>query len=318
MSAAKKKEPSSSGPMWLGSLFKWLLGAGRPVFVVLVVFGVLCGGGYVAWVKLKPRILNLPEYRVGPEQIEMTPLPPWIHTDIRAEVFRSPTLDGALSLMDDDLTERLAKAFAQHPWVAKVESVVKQFPALVKVSLVYRRPVCMIEVLDTSRPLNNGLYPVNEEGVVLPSTHDDFSPLEAGRYPRFVRIDRMPVVATGGRWVDLRVVGAAQIAAALGPAWERMKLNHIETLPVDPAANAAGKAASDSGRRSQEPFFVLFTQIGSRIVWGYAPGANMLGELPVAEKVARLEKYLADHDTLDDPPGKRQELDVRTLGKVRP
>jgi hypothetical protein len=31
-----------------------------------------------------------------------------------------------------------------------------------------------------------------------------------------------------------------------------------------------------------------------------------------------LEKYLADHDTLDVPPGKRQELDVRTLGKVRP
>lgn len=311
MSAAKKKEPSPSRPPWLGSLIPWLLGTGRPVLIVLVVMGVLCGGGYVAWVKLKPQILGSPEYRVGPEQVEITPVPPWIHTDIRAEVFRNPTLDGSLSLMDDALTERLAKAFAQHPWVAKVESVAKQFPALVKVSLVYRQPVCMVEV-------QGGLLPVNEEGVVLPSTADDFSPLEASRYPRLVRIDRMPVVATGAHWGDPRVVGAAEIAAALGPAWERMKLHRIETLDVDPAAKAAEKAATDSGRRAPEPIFAIFTRAGSRIVWGYAPGANMLGEVPAAEKIARLEKYLADNDTFDAPQGKRQELDVRTLGKVSP
>jgi len=311
MSAAKKQEPSPSGPVWLGSPLKWLLGGGRPVLIVLVLSGVLCGGGTLAWVKLKPQILGSPEYRVGPEQIEITPLPPWIHTDIRAEVFRSPTLDGPLLLMDDDLIERLAKAFAQHPWVAKVESVAKQFPALVKVSLVYRQPVCMVEV-------PGGLLPVNEEGVLLPSTNADFSPLEASRYPRLVRIERTPAVSTGGRWGDPRVVGAAEIAAALGPAWERMRLDRIEPLAVDPAAGAAGAAAGDSSRRAREPIFAVFTRGGSRIVWGYAPGANMLGEAPAAEKVARLLQYLADHDTLDGPQGKRQELDVRTLGKAAP
>jgi hypothetical protein len=312
MCAAKNKERSRSSPVWLGSLFRWLLGTGRPLFIVLVVMGVLCGGGYLAWVKLKPRILNSPEYRVGPEQIEITPLPPWIHTDIRAEVLRGPMLDSSLSLMDDDLTERLAKAFAQHPWVAQVESVTKQFPALVKVSLGYRKPVCMIEV-------PGGLLPVNEEGVMLPSGRDDFSPLEAGRYPRFVRIEQLPAVATGGRWGDPRVVGAAEIAAALGLAWDRMKLDHIETLPVDPAVATVG----DSSRRAREPLFAIFTRGDStrgksQIVWGYAPGANMLGEVPAAEKVARLEKYLADNDSLDGLQGKRQELDVRTLGKAAP
>ena len=32
-------------------------------------------------------------------------------------------LDGRLSIMDDDLVERIADAFARHPWVAKVERV---------------------------------------------------------------------------------------------------------------------------------------------------------------------------------------------------
>lgn len=310
MSAAKKKEPSSSGPVWLGSLFRWLLGTGRPVFIVLLVLGVLCGGGYLAWVKLKPRILGLPEYRVGPEQIEITPLPPWIHTDIRAEVFRSPMLGGSMSLMDDDLTEQIGKAFSQHPWVAKVENVGKQYPnpASVQVSLVYRRPVCMVEA-------PGGLFPVDEYGVLLPSTIDDFTPSEASRYPRFVRIEQRPTVPTGRRWVDPRVLGAAEIAAALGPAWERMKLDRIETLAVDSAATASN-VGGDSIRRSTEPVFVLFTRGKSQIVWGYAPGAKVLGEASAEEKVARLEQYLADFDTLDGLQGKPQKLDVRSLGKA--
>lgn len=311
MCAAKKKEPSPSSPLWLGSLFQWLLGAGRPVFIVLVVMGILCGGGYLAWVKLKPRILASPEYRVGPEQIEITPLPPWIRTDIRFDVLRNPSVDGTLSLMDDDLTERLAKAFAQHPWVAKVESVTKQFPALVKVSLVYRKPVCMIEVPD-------GVLPVNEEGVVLPTTTADFTSIEVTRYPLFVRIEQRPTIPPGGRWFDPRVIGAAEIAAALGPAWERMRLHRIETMDIDPAASAASAAASDSSRGAQGPIFAVFTRLGSRIVWGHAPGAKTSAEVPVAEKVARLEKYLADYDTLDGPQGKRHDFDVRTLGKISP
>ena len=73
-------------------------------------------------------ILDSPEYRVTAERVEITPLPEWIHSDIRAEVFRDPTLDGPLSIMDDDLAERIYRAFARHPWVAKVIRVNKQQP----------------------------------------------------------------------------------------------------------------------------------------------------------------------------------------------
>jgi hypothetical protein len=307
MSAAKKQTASAS-PAWLGNLFSWLLGAGRPVLILLVLIGAFSGGTYLAWRKLKTRILGAPEYRVGPEQVELTPpLPDWIHCDIRAEVFCDPSLDGTLLLVDDDLTERISKAFRQHPWVASVGPVTKQYPASsgptsVKVPLVYRKPACMVEV-------PGGLVAVDAEGVLLPS-EENFTPQEATHYPRVVGVDRKPSLPAGRRWGDARVVGGAEIAAALGTAWEPMRLDRIETLPVDPAQNAAG----DSGRRAMEPIFVLFTRGKTQIYWGYAPGANMLGEISAAEKVARLQQYLADHDTLDGPQG---QLDVRKLREAK-
>ena len=95
-----------------------------------------------------------------------------------------------------------------------------------------------------------------------------------------------------------------------------MKLKQIVPLAADPAA--AATAGGDSSRRSTEPVFALFTRGGTRILWGYAAGANVLGEIPADVKVARLKQYLAAHDSLDGPQGQAQELDVRTLGLEKP
>ena len=95
----------------------------------MLLAGLFGGGSFLAWRRLKTRILAAPEYRVGPEQVEITPLPAWIHSDIRGEVFRDPKLDGPLSIMDDDLVDRIKDAFAQHPWVDKVTSVRKSIQA---------------------------------------------------------------------------------------------------------------------------------------------------------------------------------------------
>jgi len=278
------------------------------LLAMVLLVGVV-GGPYLAWRRLKPRILNAPEYRVSPEQVEMTPAPAWIHSDIRAEVFRDPSLDGPLSLADDNLTEQIANAFSVHPWVAKVTRVTKRHPAAtnlaaVKVELVYRQPVCMVEVA-------GGVLAVDADGVVLPS--EDFSPIEATRYPRLVGADPKPAGPPGRRWADAKVVGGAEIAAALSPVWEVMRLKQIVPLAANTAAGATENDASESDRRAREPIFALVTRSGTRILWGYAPGANMLGEPPAAEKVARLRRYLAVHDTLDGPQGQPQELDVRTL-----
>ena len=87
-----------------------------------------------------------------------------------------------------------------------------------------------------------------------------------------------------------------------------MRLDHIEP-----------SAADTTTGRLAEPVFTLVTRSGTRIAWGYAPGANAVGELAAAEKVARLERYFTDHDTLAGPQGKPQVLDVHDLPpSVRP
>jgi hypothetical protein len=323
--AATKKKASSS---FLGACLRGLFGSGRNVLIFAVLLGLLgCGVGFIwwklgdrnsgiskAWREFKDRILA--EHRIGPEQVQITPQPPWIpNSDVRAEVFRNPTLDASLSLTDDDLAERIANAFARHPWVAKVPKVTKKH-GTVEVELVYRKPACMVEV-------PGGYQPVDTDGVLLPSA--DFTSQETRQYPRLLHVDRGPTMAAGYRWGDTRVVGGAEIAAALADVWEPMRLQYIEPWaayppPASPAPVRVDAVAMPTQLAGQavEPVFTLVTQGKTRIAWGYAPGANVAGEMPIAEKVARLKRYFNAHETLDGPQGKPQELDVRTLPLVGP
>ena len=224
----------------------------------MLLLGLFGGGVCLVWYKLKPRILSGPEYRLGPEQVEITPLPPWIHTDIRefrAEVFRHPTLDGPLSIMDSDLTDRIAKAFSQHAWVAKVVRVTVHHPASVQVELVYREPVCMVDV-------SGALLPVDAEGVLLP--REGFSPIEARRYPLLMGVESQAVPSAGQSLERRDGNRRRRDAAVLGPVWQKMNLQQIVSQP--PAGDARGSA--------REPIFSLLTAHGTKILWGYAPGAT--------------------------------------------
>ncbi|MEN6449275.1 MAG: hypothetical protein ABFC96_02185 [Thermoguttaceae bacterium] len=281
-----------------------LLGRGRRLLAVLAVAGLIVAGAVWAWRSLAPRILGSPEFRLTAEQIEITPPPEWIHSDIRGEVFRAPTLDGPLSLMDDDLAKRISDAFARHPWVAKVNRVDLHRRT---VELVYRRPVCMVEVTGVALPL-----PVDGEGTLLPT--DDFSPVEAASYPLLSGVERGPTGPPGSHWADAKVVGGAEIAAVIRPAWAALGLQRIVPLATDPTVAAvAGQEPPATGRRSGEPFFMLVTRRGTQVLWGYAPGANAMGELPAAQKLARLQRYVNNNDSLDGPNGQRQVRDVRTM-----
>ena len=316
MGAAKKSKSSSPLGMRLRSVFSWLFGPGRTALVLVLLAGLFGGGAWLAWLKLKDRILA--DYRIGAAQVEITPQPPWIPTsNIRAEVFGNPTLDGPLSIMDDDLAERIGNAFARHPWVEKVLQVTKQYGS-VKVDLVYRRPVCMVAVPD-------GYQPVDAYGVLLPMV--DFSHVEVTNYPVLVRAEnekRGPTMPPGSRWEDPNVIGGAEIAAALGDVWEPMRFYYIEPSAADPtvADESGGNGQTTPGSfagRLPEPFFTLVTHNKTRILWGHAPGANALGEPSTAEKVAWLKGRLADNDTLDGPQGAPQVWDIhKSPPVVRP
>ncbi len=293
MSPPKKKAKSRPEPSPLGKAIRFLCGPGLPVASLVLLAVVAVATPCLMWLIVGDDLLGSDDYMVGPQQVHIvTPQPDWIHSDIRSEVFRSTGMNEPMSIMDDGLTRRIRDAFALHPWVAEVGRVSKGHPARVDVELLYRRPVCMVDV-------SGRLYPVDAGGVLLPS--GDFSSVEATRYPKLTGVDEIPVGIVGENWGDVRVSGGAETADVLLPVWNELKLLRI----VPSTAPEAGLA----GRHT----YMLITRGGTRVFWGLAPGTGGPGELPTAEKIARLKQYVVEHGTLDG----LGELDVYRLESPR-
>ena len=293
MSAKKKPalKQKASVPPYLKAAIKFGFGRGRSLILSLLVVGVFVIAWRGTWVAVRENVAASPQYWLTPDQIEITPTPEWIHTDIRAEALHIAGLDEPLSILDPNLVERAAKAFSFHPWVAEVRRVRKRHPAGLEVELEYRRPVCMVEVRD-------GMVPVDIEGILLPGAAN-FSRVEAMQYPRLLGVETTPT-SHGTRWRDVRVIEGAEIAAAFGPVWQELRLEQIK-----PYAEPDSKSAGDYN-------YQLITSGGSRINWGRAPGNPMPGEAAASEKVALLRDYFQKHGTLDSPDGARP-LDLRDL-----
>jgi hypothetical protein len=287
--AAKKETPQAGATPWdaVRRLVVFCLGPGRPLTILVLVLGSLYGAWYGVWygMGVGQKVMNSPEYRLALDGLEITPPPAWIKRDVRREAYDHARLGDPLLILDDRLLERLRNVFSLHPWVAKVRKIQKFAPARVQVELDYRRPVCMVEV-------PGGLYPVDAQGTWLPS---DFTPIEATQYPRLSGIDTAPIGSVGTRWGDARVVGGAEIADALSSDWLQLQLTLIRPQP-SPSPDQCT--------------FDLYTRGGTRILWGRAPGMSPAGEIPAAEKVARLRRHFEEHNTLDSAHGP-QEIDVR-------
>lgn len=267
--------PVSAGPLLLRRLL--LLG---------MLCGALGGGGYAVWLNVREHVLDSEQYRLTLDNVAITPLPEWIRSDVKAEVIRDAEAGGELSVLDDDLTKRMHQAFAAHPWVAKVVRVAKLPPARLEAELVYRKPVCMVQVAD-------GLFPIDIGGVLLPTA--DFSPHEAARYPRFSNAPLSVEPPAGSAWREQRIFAAAQLAAALGEVWEELDLEQFEPLAE------SGASAFD---------FQILTIKGTRVLWGPAPADDEASQALAKAKVAKLKQYFAERGTLEGPHGP-QDLDLR-------
>jgi hypothetical protein len=258
---------------------------------------------YLLWREIGEDVLSGDDYQLRADRILVTPEPDWIRSDVRAAVLRDGSLDEPLSIVDDDLTERIAAAFSQHAWVQSVR-VTKHYPARVVVDVVYRRPVAMVEVQTDG----NSLLPVDVYGVVLPG--EDFSPLEAAAYPRVAGIQTVPLSTVGTAWGDGAVEGAARIAAAIGAQWRTLRLDRIVPVPA--------VRREDGHDRN---VFHLHTGAGTgtsratRIVWGHAPGEEVPGEMTAQEKIGRLAEYVREYGSLDEPED-GHELDLRDRGNI--
>jgi hypothetical protein len=293
--AVKKRKSSPIVPPWLRQTVVLLFGPGRTVTLAVLVVAVFSGGAWAVWRHVEKHVENSRDYVVGVEQVTITPPPEWVRSDVRAEAFRTARPpDRPLSSLDDGLVQSICSAFRLHPWVAKA-TVTKRAGARVNVDIVYRRPVCMVEV---ANPSGSDLLPVDGEGVWLPG--EDFSQKQKESYPCLAGIDHRPIQPVGHPWGNAQVVDGASIAAALLPVWQQLKLYRIQAAPLAPSPGDPG------------PTYELFTRAGTRIVWGSARKLADAGEPSTEEKVARLLGYAAAHGSLDAGPS----LDVHGIPSV--
>ena len=270
----------------------------RPSRLVVGLFVIAAAGlatWYAVWQHVRPHVLSGPEYQLAPQDIQITPPPEWIKADIRAEVFRDAGFDGPLSLLDEGLSLHIAQAFRVHPWVAAVERVTKRHPAGMLVELVYRRPVCMVQVED-------GVLPVDEVGVLLPS--DDFTKSQARAYPLLLGVKSLPVGPAGTRWGDASASGGAKLATLLSADWQRLRLARIV---------ASDKPALSDER--SEIHYELATRAGTAILWGPAPAGGDKADKVAADKLVWLRDYANEHGSLDGADGP-QEIDLRDIRRA--
>ena len=285
-------------PPWLRQAVATLFGPGRTVTLAVLVLAAFSGGVWAVWRHVEKHVEGSRDYLVSVQQITITPQPEWVRSDVRAEAFRiaAGPPDRPLSILDDRLAERICNAFKVHPWVAK--AAVTKRAGGVNVDIVYRRPVCVVEVPNGSAV---DLLPVDGDGVWLPG--EDFSQKQKESYPCLAGADHRPIERpiqpVGHPWGDARVIDGASIAAALLPVWQQLKLYRIQTAGV--------LSPGDRG-----PTYELVTRAGTRIVWGTASGSAASGEPTTEDKVARLVQYAAAHGSLDVGPS----LDVRKMPQV--
>lgn len=218
-------------------------------------------------------------------EIQVTPQPEWISVPLKERILERSTLPRQFSVLDPDLPERLANAFALEPWVKRVIGVRVFRSGRAVVELTYREPVAVVQREDR-------LVPIDRDAVVLPAGEVTASQL----YPRVLvaRVGREP--SAGLRWEDVQVQAAASVAAFLAP--------HQRGLQV---------VAIDATRyRGDEPPtgpILLETRGGSRIVWGRPPETDYPGELAPEQKLQRLLDYVEQFGSLEAPSGP-YEIDV--------
>jgi len=234
---------------------------------------------------------------VAPKLSLPQPTPVWWEKGFEAEINRSVSFVHGASILDGSLLRRIAEGYRTCPWVREVVSVRKRFPDEIEASIRIRWPVAAVKVR-TRRGLAYAL--LGGDGVRLPKTY--------GHWPQpeldvpFIEGVSCPAPEPGGRWAEKSVQDAVRIVALLNGSDVIRRTVRITAVDV---SNYGGRG---NPTRSE---FLLRAEGNCVIAWGRSPDTETPGELPVEEKIAKLERFLARGD-----PIRNRELGLRFAGPV--
>lgn len=242
--------------------------------------------GYFGWYYYGAEHLDRTLYSLREENIELTPQPEWIHSDVRAEVFRNGAL-ARVSLLEPQATATIAHAFDAHSWIKSTHRVRKTSGGKVKVDVVYRRPAAMVyyraaPAIGTQNvKVNQALcFPVDEEGFLLPS--DDFASAEVHNYFMIFAPNAAPA-GDGMAFGDDRILEALKLVRLLEPLRQPLKLACIY---VQPDAIEQQLGAFNSWIMN------IATDDKRNIIWGHTPGKETKDEPRAEEKIGMLQAWL--------------------------
>ncbi len=290
---AKTTVPSSQPlPRFLGSLVTRV--AKAPIAFAFVWPAMLAVGGYWAWHHWGAEHVGKHFARLETSHIRLTERPPYIpeRIDLTGEVLSTTAL-GDLSLLDRQVSTRVAQAYATHPWIQQVLAVRVHSSEDIEVQVQYRQPVAMVRHISQHPDVQGwAYYPVDPQGVVLPPS--SFTEEDAGQYLVIDIPEVYPRGAPGFSCGDSRVTSAARLAAILAPYRKQLGLAAIE---LHAQANPNQRYVA----------FAILTQSGRRLVWGSAPGEEQMGEPTADLKMKALFQ--------SPPPG--TDLRVAALSAMR-
>jgi hypothetical protein len=217
------------------------------------------------------------------DNLVTTPQPTWIrNSKVRDEVFQHNGL-GQLSLLDPQASATIARAFESHSWVQQATRVTKLSGGKVTVDLIYRRPIAMVNYAaprssdtdsDASRLL---FYPVDEAGVILPTT--DFDQSQVWNYLLIYAEGATAPAETGMAYSDHRIKQALALCRILEPARIELQLESVHVVADDRLVGPSG--------------WILWvrTSDDKTVRWGHAPGAEIPGEANAQIKLAKLTEW---------------------------
>ena len=236
------------------------------------------------WNQYSEAILSQPEFKLTSEKLQVTATPEWIKSDVKADAIIRGRLLGA-NIMDPEISLRINRAFRSNPWVRDVPLVNPSGARGrgVIVELEWRRPVAfvIVDARNYGQDYAEGLFPVDEEGVLLPQ---EIPSDKANEYPKIGGISTEPNGRKAGLpWGDSRVTEAAEIAVLLEDMWHDLGLKRIDVPTIEE-------------KKTKQAFYRLVLLNNESTVWGSAPGKEIRDESSAAEKVARLRQLLKEPD----------------------
>ena len=285
------------------------------LFVIATM--LVIGTAIFLWERHQARIVNLEEFRLTEDKIQLTTPPVWASDNLKRMVISGiskPTPETSnpksgnnpASILDTQLVARTASVMKNVGYVERVKSVHKSKSGL-EIDLVYREPIALVELSQHTFPYEwpqkyqgkDILLPVDRFGVVMPES------LGTGLLlPRILVVypvaspDQFQKLVTWADWPDERIKDAAAISALFEKSSDAIGLARIMT-----------RRKPDQAGVSQISY-ELWPDSGAQVVWGNAPGKELQGEADAEAKLRALEDFVLKYGALNRQDNKR--VDVRT------